>query len=1846
MPHACLSVLNYVTMSIYTLSLSLLLAILCISLTQAQPIEVTAATTAPYTPENLITNVFLGDGVEVLSVQYDGDPLAVGFFKNGSDEIGIERGIVMTSGLAATTGSSFGADGLGSNFASNNNSSVITDPDVVAISSSTPFNIARYTITFVPTADTLRFRYVWGSEEYPEYTCSNFNDVFGFFISGPGINGPYSNNAINIAQIPGTNLPVTINNLNSGQVGSAGNITNCTPPNGSLDYSQYYIDNDAQPTQPVYDGYTTVLTAEAVVIPCETYTIKLVIADNGDGIYDSGVFLEAKSFGTGSLQVDVATASLDGTITEDCAQGLITFKMPQPVESNFYLDYQIFGTAINGVDYEIIPDSLYIPAGDSILEVPLIAIPDSIDEDIEYIALDVQRDLCNRDTFYIYLRDNELAPPQLGPDTTICQGDTVWLDGTLPIQLPNPPSFTNTQDYLISPPFTPIYSPIQVAGVQPFELGPGVIQSVCFNISSLWDDDLDIFLIAPGGQFLELSTDNGADGDNYINTCFTPNSPFPINFPGPVAPASAAPFTGNFAPEGPWSDLWDGDSPTNGTWQLLIIDDAQGFDNSVLLDWTITFEPLYKISYQWQPAEGLSCDDCPNPIATPDTTTTYYLTAWDSYGCEVYDTITIEVLPALAAPEVQCSSITDSSVTFSWSPQAGALSYEVNVDETGWIPADAMDMHIVTGLSYDQTVQIQVRAVTNMCPSLAGSATCTTPPCPDAQPNLDSLKHVSCSGGNDGAVFLSANGPNAPFTFTVAGQTNNTGAFTDLVAGAYTATITDAQGCEVTLPFGINQPTALQVDISVVNEISCSDSNNGSIAVLVSGGTPSYAFMWQDGSSDSLRTQLSPGTYVVTVTDANGCTQSTSYTLIAPPPLTLFASSEDAQCYGATDGAVFVVATGGIAPYTYQWDSLATNATTSFVTNLPAGTYSVTVTDAKGCSLSTQTTINEPPPIQISFDPTPPSCYNTADGQLLASANGGVQPYAWSWNGGPYQGSPLLTGLSSGWIYASVRDNNGCTSSDSIWISAPDSIAITLTADTVSCFGATDAQLAVVFTNGYSSNDTYTYQWTPAAPADSTIANIGSGTWCVTVSNQNGCIATACTTVVQPDSLNVTAVLSHAGCNDAMDGSIALLPQGGIPPYAYQWSHGNTDSLTTGLGAGTYSVSVIDANSCITTQTYTIEAAAPLEVTLNTTDIACFGQATGAIEVSTSGGSGSYQYQWVGPNGFVATQEDLVQLTAGTYSLTVTDDSLGCTLALTTTLSQPNSALALSTNQPQQWLCHNSNDGYVEVVASGGTPPYSYLWSNGATEQLNAGLTAGTYMLTVTDANGCTAFSEATFYELGPIQITLSQIPPGCHNGSDGQAMVTTIAYGNQVALLDHFTINWNSSPPQVGSQATGLMGGQTYTVTATDTLGCTGTATLTISNPPPISYRLVDIKPVSCPNGSDGSAHVEGDGGVPPYTYIWDAQAGHQTQAKAVNLRAGSYSVTITDANGCTTNTVVVIEQPPQWQVDFQIQHVACYHAQTGSSEVLVSGATPPYTYLWSTGANGTSLEQVTAGTYTLTITDANSCTRVDTAVISAPGDPINATFDVEDATCFGYKDGKIFVFPSGGTPPYVFSVDGRPFLGTSTLLGLAAGHHFVTIRDSKGCEWQSQGVYIDQPDPIIVDLGPDTTITFGDKIRLIPNIIAADSIVRYMWFPNDTTIVQYPNWFRPFVRPLAPTTFELVVEDSNGCRGSDQKAVFVATWRNIQVPTAFSPNGDGLNDLLHVHGDSDVQINLFRIYDRWGEVLFEQAHFSVNDTNVGWDGTFMGQPMPAGTYIWYLEATFPDGSTGILKGNTTLIR
>ena len=2142
-----------------------LIPLLFLSWTSQSQIEITGGDQNPYTPQNLIQNVLLGDGVEVLDsdITYSGGASSVGFFQNGLADIGIERGIVMSSGLAINGAQPFAT------LASDATSGTANDADLLAIGATISpgadiNDAAIYEITFIPTADTLRFKYVFASEEYPTYPCTQFNDVFGFFISGPNpAGGTY--NAENIALVPDpadpsgftfTNTPVAISSVH------AANGTGCP-----AEFEEYYNPNNGSNTL-VYGAYLDVFTAQAIVIPCEPYTIKLAIADLGDQILNSTVFLEAKSFGTGKLEVTAQTVSLDGTLVEGCAQGELCFQIPSPAESDIILDYNFIGTAQNGVDFETIPMDLFIAAGDSSVCYPIIPILDGLSEPLDSLGIDVQIDPCTRDTFWITIQDPTLPDVVLPNDTTFCQGDSMFIDATLPVILPDPPTFTNNTSIPIEPTNEPIFSDIFVSGVFPLTLQDGVVKSVCIDsLTHRWADDLDVFLFSPSGQFIELFTDVGADCDDYISSCFTPSATTELTDIIPIGTDCAAGqptlFTGDFAIEGVWSDLWSSEGPTNGVWRLFVLDDSNGF-NGDLHSWTICFEPAYKIEYSWSPSAGLSCDDCPDPVVKPDTTTTYVLTVTDTYGCSTQDSITVTIDETLPPPVVECGTITSNSITFTWNDIGATGGYEVNIDGQGWIPANGLLEHIVNGLVLNQNVTIEVRGIGD-CNGQIGTIDCMTPDCPAPTANITNLVNNNCFGDNIGTATVTGMGANPPFIYSMNSMVDADGIFTNLPAGDYEVLVIDNVNCSFTALFTITEPDSLTSIDVVVDDVQCFGATNGQGTVTLVGGTLPYSYVWSSGSLDSVATDLVVGenyvtvtdgggcqvidtitltqpdilevtlaadsiacfmgldgtasaqpiggtepytyvwsngdtglqatnlnaqTFTVTVTDANNCMAIGSITLEEHDALNLtITSSTPATCNGVQDGTATVEPSGGAGGYTYAWQVLG-NQTTQTAIGLTVGTYTVEVMDQLGCTATTTVSVASPNAIVAGYNSTPTNCFDSADGQVVVTASGGTPDpnlpegytYTWSepggvdnvhnllpagdhfvtitdsnncfevlpievfapaemvvgitsnnvncangidgdatiqvisggtagynyqWSAGTNPNNPTVTGLAAGLVYVTVEDALGCIKIDSIEIAEPTAIDLSIDFTPVDCNGNNTGTASVTASNGagdftyvwsdpvaqtiptatdlvagdytvtvtdmnmctsttsitvtepmvlsstISGNDAacfgeatgnitvtpsggtvaadYTYQWSDpnnqntgtantlmaqASPYYVTItddngcevidsfivssptaltleldsidvlcfgenggsatalANGGGGgynyawsdgasqstmiatgltadTYTVTVTDANNCTIEQSITVNEPTEIMLTQeIITNVNCNGSNTGAIDLEVTGGAPPYDYSWSSGETSLDLAALVVGSYTITITDFNNCELTQTFILDEPSVLELSFTNQNIGCFMGVDGSIDLTVTGGIvGTYNIEWTGPNGFTSTQEDLTDLVAGQYAIVVTDAN-GCEVNELIEITQPATGVTISISDPMT-ICFGAVDGTATVTANGGTPPYGYLWNDpiGQTTAVANNLPPGTYTVTVSDQSGCTFIEVAEIFEQPEISIVLSQTSAFCFNGNEGTATVDNILYGGNPANLDDFSIQWSTNPPQTSTTASNLQGGATVNVFVLDALGCTSQASIVIDNPESVQAAIVDASDVVCFGGNDGTATVGGNGGVTPYTYFWSPNANSQETETATNLSTGNYIVTVTDANGCMSTTTVEIVEPTAMSIsNFSVRSVECFGDNTGSLNPILDGGNTPYSYNWSNGETTAEITSLFAGDYTLTVTDANGCTVVNSETIRQPENALTATVDSDDVNCAGGFDGQIFLFPSGGTPPYTYSIDGTEFNGSPTQIGLMAGdYNNVTIRDDKGCEVRLAPLTIFEPAGIEVDLGPDTTILFGANIFLSPQINNAFGNVTYQWLPSDNENLNCYDCSVVLVDSLDnQQSYEVVVTDENGCTASDLITIFVKKFREIEVPTGFSPNGDGNNDLLLVHGRNGTTVTLFRVFDRWGEMVYEYRNFDINDETIGWDGIFDGVFMNPGVYIWYLEAEFEDGEETSLKGQTTLIR
>ncbi len=473
-------------------------------------------------------------------------------------------------------------------------------------------------------------------------------------------------------------------------------------------------------------------------------------------------------------------------------------------------------------------------------------------------------------------------------------------------------------------------------------------------------------------------------------------------------------------------------------------------------------------------------------------------------------------------------------------------------------------------------------------------------------------------------------------------------------------------------------------------------------------------------------------------------------------------------------------------------------------------------------------------------------------------------------------------------------------------------------------------------------------------------------------------------------------------CFGQTTASLTATVNGGTAPFTYSWApSGGTAATATGLGAGTYTITVTDAASAVTTQTFTITQPTALAASPSSqTNISCFGGSNGSAVVTATGGTGAYNYSWAPSGGTAATASALA---AGVYTVTVTDAN-SCSTTQTFNITEPSAALA-ATSMQTNVSCFGGSNGDAMVMPTGGTPGYSYNWlPSGGTLSSASSLAAGTYTCTITDANGCSTTQSVTISEPTALAATATGVNALCNGSSDGSASVT--ATGGTPG----YTYSWAPSGG-TASTATGLNAG-TYTCTITDANNCMMTQTVLVSEPDPLVSTPTSTSAL-CNGNSNGSATVSVFGGTSPYTYSWAPSGG--TAATATGLAAGTYTCTITDLNNCTTTQTVQVTEPAVLAgvITTATNPIFC-NGTNGSIDLTVNGGTPNYTYAWSNSANTQDVSGLAAGTYSVTITDANNCTTTQTVTLSDPNPP-TVTLSLPVATVCA-ADGAYVL--SGGTP------------------------------------------------------------------------------------------------------------------------------------------------------------------------------------------------------------------------------------
>jgi gliding motility-associated-like protein len=621
------------------------------------------------------------------------------------------------------------------------------------------------------------------------------------------------------------------------------------------------------------------------------------------------------------------------------------------------------------------------------------------------------------------------------------------------------------------------------------------------------------------------------------------------------------------------------------------------------------------------------------------------------------------------------------------------------------------------------------------------------------------------------------------------------------------------------------------------------------------------------------------------------------------------------------------------------------------------------------------------------------------------------------------------------------------------------------------------------------------------------------------------------------------------------------------------------------------------------------------------TDVNCAGNNDGTATVSGTGGIGPYNFIWQPGSLSGASQSGLAP---DTYTVGVQDDN-GCTGSGTVTIGEP---LPITLNPNSIDASCGATDGEVSVAPTGGTGGYSYNWSpGGQTTATVTNVGSGAYDITVTDGNGCTASATITVNTTnGPTISVDNSTDVSCFGENDGTAIVS--ASGGTPG----YTYTW--TPGGLTGDTQNALSPGTYNVQVEDTDGCTSTTTVTIGEPTEIDLST-SATASSC-TVDDGSATVNASGGDGNYTYSWSPGGG--ASATFNNIGAGAYTVTVTDGNGCTAQEIVNVPSVngPIISLD-DVTDVSCFGESDGSAAISVTGGTPGFTYDWSPSGGTTPTENgMSGGSYTVTVEDAAGCISTETVTVNEP-DQMVVNGNVVDAQCAS-SDGEISTNTTGGDGNYTYSwtPNGET---TPSINGLSAGNYDITVTDGNGCT--ATGSYVvNQGDSIDVFIIPDnSTIQAGDEVAF--NVTTNPTVTNptYTWTPSDG--LSCTNCQNPTASPNSTTTYTVVVTSDEGCVGAANAIInIIEPCADPFVPTIFSPNNDGKNDVLCIYGSCFQTVSL-TIYNRWGEKIYE-----TSSTEDCWDGTYRGKKVNSGTYVYKLRYNLFNEDENAQSGNITVVQ
>lgn len=1254
----------------------------------------------------------------------------------------------------------------------------------------------------------------------------------------------------------------------------------------------------------------------------------------------------------------------------------------------------------------------------------------------------------------------------------------------------------------------------------------------------------------------------------------------------------------------------------------------------------------------WTPGATLNNDSAQSPLASPTVTTEYTVAISDSNNCTYYDTVNVNVGSAFSSDisndtiiclgESVQLEVSGGAQTFAWTPNDGSIS-----DTTIANPVFSPTTTTTYTVALDST---------NTCTAYE-SVTIEV-----AEFNVDStiIINETCFGDANGSIEVFATNSATITNYSIDGGTTfvTTSLFQNLSPAVYDIVVQGAANCDTTYQIEIFGNPELLIDSIIGVNPSCGNTNDGSITIYAQGGAGSLEYSINNGltyqTSNTFPTLIG-GTYNIIVQDSLACSVDSNFVLTQPDPIVIQVVQNDSlACFNDNNGAIEVSASGGIGNLVFSIDNITFNNTTTF-TGLIADTYTIYVRDDNMCIDSLDIEVEQPDSLFISnivVDST--NCFGSDIGSLISfDAQGGSAPYTYAIDGLTFGNNNTFNDIPVGNYQLVITDANGCLSNQiDTSIAAPTLLEFILNSTIDATCGLNNGEIHV---NGIGGTNPYTFNIIGnPVQNNGSFSNLAAGAYDILITDANGCDTLQSITIngTPPAEISLTNVDS-VSCFGLSDGFIEVQADNGTAPFEFSIDNGTnyqTSGLFNNLTANTYSIILIDSIGCTDTLTQLVEE--PTEIILSATvdSASCFGFNDGEITLNTIGGNPAYQFSLTND---AALQNNNVynNLDADTYNVYVVDTK-NCRDSIVVTVEEPDT-LIITNTIATNISCFGDANGSIEVNLSGGTPSYTYSIDslNFQNNNLINNLDGGIYTVYVLDANNCSASAIDSVDE--PAELTLSVTNfnnISCNTGSDGSIEVTA---GGGIAPYQYSIDGINFQNASTFNN----LNANNYTITVRDNNNCTETVTQILTEPIPLGV-IIDSTNLLCFGDTDGSITITSIfGETAPYSVVFNGGAPQNyTQGMTFNnLSAGTYNITISDANNCPLNGYsqdVTIEVPSLFEISSVIAvDPLCFGANNGSITIETNGGgNAPYEFHIYDGMDSTSnlngeFSNLLEGIYAIWVQDQNGCTSQTIDTLDAPDELILNIDSVHNPSCFGYDDGFIQVSSVGGTPfttgdLYNFLLDGETADVNGIFSDLNEGLYSISVSDDNDCETTLQ-VQVQDPEPVIAEITPqDTLIEMGDTLSLsviLTNAEGSDYI--YTWVPSEG--LSCADCSNPIVNIYNDEEFTLTFYDENGCFTTTSTYIEVSDTLRYFIPNAFTPGGfDETNNLFEVYGQ-DIKFVDMMIFNRWGEKIYE-----TSNALEGWDGTYQNVLQNPGVYTYFIKITFLNDDQVEKKGSITLLR